>query len=71
MSECVWLFVLCVSVLPCDGLATCPGWTPPLTRRKLETGTSSSPPATLYRRTRSVRPSMDMLSQTKTDPPPN
>ncbi|MEQ2275292.1 hypothetical protein XENORESO_001446 [Xenotaenia resolanae] len=25
--ECVhaWLFVLCVSVLPCDGLETCPG----------------------------------------------
>ena len=26
-SVCVWLFV---SVWPCDGLATCPGCTPPL-----------------------------------------
>ncbi|MED6265839.1 hypothetical protein CHARACLAT_029546 [Characodon lateralis] len=26
----------CVSVLPCDGLATCPEWTPPLTPRLLE-----------------------------------
>ncbi|MEQ2304171.1 hypothetical protein AMECASPLE_024233 [Ameca splendens] len=44
--------VVCVSVLPCDGLVTCPGCTPPLTRGTLETGTSSSPPTTLYRRTR-------------------
>ena len=27
--ECMWLFV---SVWPCDGLATCPGCTPPLAR---------------------------------------
>jgi len=33
-SECerVWLFVSFVSVCPCDGLATCPGCTPPLAR---------------------------------------
>lgn len=24
---CAWLFVLCVSMLPCDELAICPGWT--------------------------------------------
>ncbi|MED6253865.1 hypothetical protein ATANTOWER_005554 [Ataeniobius toweri] len=29
-SVCAWLFVLCVSVLPCVGLATCPGYTPPI-----------------------------------------
>ena len=33
-SECerAWLFVSFVSVWPCDGLATCPGCTPPLAR---------------------------------------
>ncbi|MEQ2246353.1 hypothetical protein ILYODFUR_037560 [Ilyodon furcidens] len=31
---------LCVSVLPFDGLATCPGCTPPLSGRLLEIGTS-------------------------------
>jgi len=33
-SECerVWLFVSFVSVWPYDGLATCPGCTPPLAR---------------------------------------
>ncbi|MED6250930.1 hypothetical protein ATANTOWER_016072 [Ataeniobius toweri] len=35
-------------VLPCDGLATCPGSTPLLACRPLEIGTSS--PATRYRR---------------------
>ncbi|MED6269329.1 hypothetical protein CHARACLAT_031934 [Characodon lateralis] len=31
----------CVSVLPCDGLATCPRCTPPPVHRLLEIGTSS------------------------------
>jgi len=29
VCERVWLFVSFVSVWPCDGLATCPGCTPP------------------------------------------
>ena len=42
-SECerVWLFVSFVSVWQCDGLATCPGCTPPMT-----VGVGSSPPTT-------------------------
>ncbi|MEQ2244082.1 hypothetical protein ILYODFUR_013487 [Ilyodon furcidens] len=43
-----WLFVLYVSVLPCDGLATCPGCTPLPAYRVLEIGTSF--PATHYGR---------------------
>ena len=31
-SERAWSFVSFVSVWPCDGLATCPGCTPPLAR---------------------------------------
>ncbi|MEQ2313258.1 hypothetical protein AMECASPLE_039864 [Ameca splendens] len=41
MSVC-----LVVCVLPCNGLATCPGCTPPPAHRLLEIGTSS--PATHY-----------------------
>ncbi|MEQ2178144.1 hypothetical protein GOODEAATRI_010952 [Goodea atripinnis] len=41
-----WLFVLYVSVLPCNGLATSPGCTLPLARGPLEIGTSS--PVTHY-----------------------
>ncbi|MEQ2290285.1 hypothetical protein AMECASPLE_001866 [Ameca splendens] len=37
-----------VTLCPCDGLAICPGCTPPLARRLLEIGTSS--PATLFGR---------------------
>ncbi|MEQ2186389.1 hypothetical protein GOODEAATRI_027978 [Goodea atripinnis] len=37
---------LVVCVLPCDGLATCPGCTLPLAHRQLEMGTNS--PATHY-----------------------
>ncbi|MEQ2220749.1 hypothetical protein ILYODFUR_008605 [Ilyodon furcidens] len=48
VNVCAWMFVLCVSVLPCDGLAICPGCTLPLACRPLEIGTSS--PATLYGR---------------------
>jgi len=32
LSLRVWLFISFVSMWPCDGLATCPGWTPPLAR---------------------------------------
>ncbi|MED6254178.1 hypothetical protein ATANTOWER_018742 [Ataeniobius toweri] len=31
----------CVSELPCDGMATCPGCTPPLAHRSLKISTSS------------------------------
>ncbi|MEQ2222429.1 hypothetical protein ILYODFUR_026325 [Ilyodon furcidens] len=34
------VFVLYVSVLPCDGLATCPGCTPPVAHKLLEIGMS-------------------------------
>ncbi|MED6272368.1 hypothetical protein CHARACLAT_029556 [Characodon lateralis] len=43
---CAWLFVLYVSVLPCDRLATCPECTLPPAHRLLEIGTS--PPVTRY-----------------------
>ncbi|MED6248830.1 hypothetical protein ATANTOWER_005760 [Ataeniobius toweri] len=42
VNECVrGCPYLCVSVLPCDELVTCPGWTPLLSCRPLEIDTSS------------------------------
>ncbi|MED6252924.1 hypothetical protein ATANTOWER_019404 [Ataeniobius toweri] len=58
MSVCV---VVCV--LPCDGLATCPGCTPPLAHRLLEIGTSF--PATHYGISGTVQQSSSAIDHLK------
>ncbi|MEQ2204486.1 hypothetical protein XENOCAPTIV_013782 [Xenoophorus captivus] len=48
LLECVCVCLSCESVLPCDGLVTCPRCTPPPAHTLLEIGTSF--PATHYGR---------------------
>ncbi|MED6259812.1 hypothetical protein ATANTOWER_032779 [Ataeniobius toweri] len=40
VNECVHGCLSCMSLCPCDGLATCPGCTAPLAHRLLEISTS-------------------------------